>query len=450
MAEQHVLSTYLRSHAQEWHSTSGLHSALPGLADRTLRRWLAGLVRDGFVERSGEKRGARYRWVGGVANVTQPSTSVSPSEIFSSQARSLLQKVEKPLYTRSPVTYSLGWVRDYVPNQSFYLSAAQRAELHERGKRPPIPGRAGTYVQKIYNRLLIDLSYNSSRLEGNTYSLADTERLLMTGIGAAGKLKEEQVMILNHKEAIRYLVQNISQLSLNEEAIRTLHYLLADGLVAPELAGQIREDGVLVSGTTYVPLEGRVRLAQQLDELLFKARDIEDPFEQSFFLLGHVSYLQAFVDVNKRVARLTSIVPLIQHDYVPQSFVDADKSDYMKALICFYEFNEVQPLAELYCWSYLRTCQHYDTSVQVLGFDEIAVLYRAQRRALVAEIVRSLVPRSKAEAYLAKHIPAEVREEHREKFLHDALIEVERLDVPRSAGLGIDRAQLEDWLGLDD
>jgi hypothetical protein len=201
-----------------------------------------------------------------------------------------------------------------------------------------------------------------------------------------------------------------------------------------------------VSGTTYAPLEGRERLAAHMDNLLATARLIRDPFEQSFLLLGHISYLPAVVDVNTRVARLASIIPLIANDYIPQSFVDADKNDYMKALICFYEFNEVEPLAELYVWSYLRTCEHYDTSVQVLGFDELAVLYRPQRRALISQIVKSLVAMPDVPAFVADHMPSEVKQGHREKFKQDLMNELERLDVIRIAGLGIDRKELQAWL----
>ena len=172
------------------------------------------------------------------------------------------------------------WLESYIPNQSAYLGAEQRTTLGALGKRAPIYGRAGTYVQKIYNRLLIDLSYNSSRLEGNTYSLADTEQLVIRGIAAQDKPDAERIMILNHKEAIRYLVQNAGSLTVDEETVRTLHYLLADSLVAPGHAGQIREDSIAVSSTTYAPLEGRERLSRLLSQLLEKGRRIDDPFEE--------------------------------------------------------------------------------------------------------------------------------------------------------------------------
>jgi hypothetical protein len=214
------------------------------------------------------------------------------------------------------------------------------------------------------------------------------------------------------------------------------------------MAGQIRSDSIGVTGTTYAPLDGKERLTQLLNQLLDTARRIDDPFEQSVFLLGHISYLQAFVDVNKRTARLASIIPLITQDYVPQSFVDVGKDDYLKATIVFYEFNDVRPLAELYCWAYRRSCLHFDTSVQVVGFDEIAARYRPLRRALVAELVRSLVPPAEVPGFIEAHMTDEIQPQHRDKFKQDVLAEVDHMDVSRMGGLGITREQLEAWLNL--
>lgn len=213
----------------------------------------------------------------------------------------------------------------------------------------------------------------------------------MHGAAAPGKPNAERIMILNHKEAIAYLVRDVAALPVDESTIRTLHYLLADSLVAPELAGHIRDESVRVSGFTYAPLEGRERLTRLLGVVFAKARAITDPFEQGFFLLVHISYLQPFIDVNKRTAGLASIIPLIKGDYVPQSFVDADQDSYLKAAIAVYEFNEVGPLADVYAWSYRRSCDRFDTTVMAVGFDEIAALYRTQRRAMVTDLVRSKI-----------------------------------------------------------
>ena len=291
---------------------------------------------------------------------------------------------------------------------------------------------------------MIDFSFNSSRLEGNTYSLADTEKLLLQGAAAPGKPNAERIMILNHKEAIAYLVRDAA-LQVDEPTIRTLHYLLADSLVAPELAGQIRDETVRVSGSTYAPLEGRDRLMRLLNAVLERARAITDPFEQGFFLLVHISYLQPFIDVNKRTARLASIIPLIKGDYVPQSFVDANQDAYLKATIAVYELNEVGPLADVYAWSYRRSCQRFDTTALAVGFDEIAALYRTQRRAMVTDLVRSKILPDKVAEWVTENVPVSVQPQHREKFISDVLSEIEHLDASRIRGLGITKQELEAW-----
>ena len=142
------------------------------------------------------------------------------------------------------------------------------------------------------------------------------------------------------------------------------------------------------------------------------------------------------------------IIPLIRQDYVPQSFVDISKDDYLKATIVFYELNDVRPLAELYCWAYRRSCLHFDTSVQVVGFDEIAALYRPLRRALVAELVRSLVPPGEVMGFIEARITDQIQPQHRNKFKQDVLAELDHLDISRMGGLGITREQLEAWLNL--
>ncbi len=457
MADKHSIAQLLSHHVARWTSPAEIKAEMADVPDRTLRRWLGDLVQEGVIERSGSRKGTRYRWkpsanaeqklaVADDADIGRSTAQGQP--VFSPESVQLLKRIDAPLYTRPPATYSEEWLASYVPNQSTYLTAEQRAQLHALGKRSPLYGQAGTYIQKIYNRLLIDLSYNSARLEGNTYTLADTEHLVIQGASAPGKLDAERIMILNHRDAIRYLVQNVRSLTPNEETIRTLHYLLSDSLVAPGMAGQIRSESIGVTGTTYAPLEGKERLTQLLIQLLDTARRIDDPFEQSVFLLGHISYLQAFVDVNKRTARLASIIPLITQDYVPQSFVDVNKDDYLKATIVFYELNDVRPLADLYCWAYGRSCLHFDTSVQVVGFDEIAALYRPQRRALVAELVRSLVPPEGVASFIETRITDEVQPQHRDKFKQDVLAELNHLDNSRVAGLGISREQLEAWLKL--
>jgi Fic family protein len=453
MADKSAVLSFLRSHPETWVSAADIVSAVGDVPDRTLRNWLRELVEDGSIESKGERKGRRYLLrkrpvVRGTAPLTLEGQPAVVQPMFSAHSQTLISRVEAPIYNRSPATYREDWLRSYEPNESAYLTDKQRVELAALGKRDPIYGRAGTFIKTIYNRLLIDLAFNSSRLEGNTYTLLDTERLLLQGAAAPGKLDAERLMILNHKEAISYLVRNAERLQADEVTIRTLHYLLADSLVASGAAGQIRDESIRVSGTTYAPIDGRDRLTRLLLLVLEKARAIEDPFEQSLFLLVHISYLQAFIDVNKRTARLASIIPMIRDDYVPQSFVEVDQRAYLSATIAVYELNAVEPLADVYVWCYRRSCQRFDTTVQVIGFDEVSALYRTQRRALVRELVRAKVLPGKVAEWITANVPNEVGPQHREKFVSDVVAEIENLDASRAGGLGITQQELEDWQKL--
>jgi Fic family protein len=223
--------------------------------------------------------------------------------------------------------------------------------LQSAGDRSHHQKPAGTYAKQIYQRLLIDLSYNSSRLEGNTYSLLDTKRLLIEGIAAPGKLNEEKTMILNHQEAIRFIVDKRLDRKLDEQSVLTLHYLLSDGLVAPEYAGKVRDHGVRVGGSAYLPLENPKQLVFYLKEIFVKANAIENSYERSFFLLANIAYLQAFVDVNKRTSRLSANIPLIENNLTPLVFDGIQPEDYTSAMLAIYELNDVQPLVDLYHYS---------------------------------------------------------------------------------------------------
>ncbi|MGB7416860.1 MAG: hypothetical protein WA902_21875 [Thermosynechococcaceae cyanobacterium] len=174
------------------------------IPDKTLQRRLATLVRQGKVKKEGITSSTKYY------SVNEPSVSALYPEanVFRQENQERLQYLDLPIYARKRVTYNKDLLDDYSANQTFYLPEATRAELYENGKRLDTAMAAGTYARQILNRLLIDLSYNSSRLEGNTYSKLDTLKLIENNISAEGKVPEETVMIMNHREAISFLVDN--------------------------------------------------------------------------------------------------------------------------------------------------------------------------------------------------------------------------------------------------
>lgn len=403
---------------------------------RTVRRWLAEMAEEGLVQTLGKRKATKYQAF---------QNQESENQRFRPKSLSAIAWVQKPIYERPPVAYIDEWLKAYIPNHTFYLPSPLRKQLYQEGQRSQKHDPAGTYAHQIFNRLLIDLSYNSSRLEGNTYSLLDTQRLLLEGKGAEGKLDEEKIMILNHKEAIRYLVDQAASIEPSIKTLCTLHYLLAEGLVESKYAGKIRDHGVRIGGSTYIPYENPKQLELQFKQIATKAHLIENPFEQSFFLLVHLTYLQPFIDVNKRTARLAANIPLIKQNLVPLSFNDVEREDYTSAVLAIYELQNIYPLLDLYTFSYLRTCKLYDSTIKALGFDEIRVRYRSQRRAIVRTIILQQLHKKAIQKYIQEQAKA-IPQEDRNAFLEDLEEDLAQIDESRLAGLGVTTPELHAWL----
>jgi len=227
-----------------------------------------------------------------------------------------------------------------------------------------------------------------------------------------------------------------------------LHYLLADGLVPPQYAGKVRDHGVRIGASTYTPLEDTARLDNLLHSISEKAARISNPFEQSIFLLAHVGYLQAFTDVNKRTSRLSANIALIKHNLVPLSFNVIEKDDYASAMIAIYELNNLQPLIDLYTISYRYSCQQYDVTAEALGFDEIRVRYRQQRRDLIRKIITERLVDEALEAYIRNQASVMIPVESLADFIEDVWEDLNEISPPRIAGLGITQGQLQQWLKL--
>lgn len=409
--------------------------------ERSVRRWLNLLILEGSVKKIGQKRGTKYFAVGRTEEINGTISSC-----FSSASLKAIEAIRVPLFERQPVTYAENWFESYKPNVSYYLEGRIREQLLASGQRTSREEPAGTYAHQIFNRLIIDLSYNSSRLEGNTYSLLDTERLLLHGDRIEGKLDQEKIMILNHKEAIRYLVDNAHRLEINRNVICTLHYLLSDGLIDSSESGKVRKQSVRIGGSTYIPFDQPRRIELQLEKIASKAAQILDPFEQSIFLLIHISYLQAFIDVNKRTARLSANISLIKNNLVPLAFSDVRIDDYMSAMIAIYELQDVQPLVDLYVFSYLRTCAAYDSTIKAIGFDEIRVRYRQQRKKIIRDIISQNLTSDSVHKYLKKETNRLISVNDRDPFIEDVLEDLEQIDESRLPGLGITPEQLNQWL----
>ena len=319
---------------------------LPPVPRRTLQRWLARLVAARKVEPVGSARALRYRCASyaskapaRVFNLAEPGADSMGANIpVSSEGEEVRTYVRRPREQRRPASYTIAFLEQYHPNRTHYLPDALRRQLHQMGRSSAQGAAAGTFARDILSRLLIDLSWASSRLEGNTYSLLDTERLFRFGHAADGKDALETQMILNHKAAIEYLVLDPPHAVVSARTIIALHALLSDGLMAdPRMSGRLRSRPVGIGGSTYMPLA----IPQKIEELfgitVGMAAEITDPFEQAFFLMVHLPYLQPFEDVNKRVSRLAANIPLIRHNLSPLSFIDMPVQTYTESMLGVYD-----------------------------------------------------------------------------------------------------------------
>lgn len=403
-----------------------------GIELRTLQRRLAEMKKLGYVITSGEKRSTRY-------HLSLPQTVRSGAENedkiitdkdlipLGDESKQILSIISLPENRRKPVGYNRDFLERYRPNINFYLTSDERKRLAGIGKTARENQPAGTYVKEILKRLLIDLSWNSSRLEGNTYSLLDTERLISLGEVADNKSAMEAQMILNHKEAIEFIVQG-EGIGFNRYTILNLHALLSNNLLPdPAASGRLRSFGVGIQRSVYTPLALPQLIEAMFELLLEKTEQIQDPFEQAFFIMVHLPYLQPFDDVNKRVSRLAANIPLNHHNLAPLSFIDVPDDLYIRGMLGVYELNRVELLKEVFLWAYERSALRYAAVRQSLGEpDPIRLKYREQMRTLITAIVSQPLPRKEASALIEAH-GIQIPEPERTKFIE--AVETELLSL---------------------
>jgi len=421
---------------------------------RTLQRWLAQLIDDKLIRREGLGRASRY-----FRGHTHHATAQENLQVQNSRSAAMLvpltvaaQQVEayvrQPVQKRTPVGYQRLFLDSYRPNESFYLPQEVRTNLLAQGQAVANTAPAGTYARQIANRLLIDLSWNSSRLEGNTYSLLETERLLSAGESASGKDAFEAQMILNHKEAIEFLIDSANDIGLNRYTVLNLHALLSDNLLAdPTASGRLRTISVGIGQTVFLPLDGPQLIQECFDHVLDTSRAIHDPFEQAFFAMVHLLYLQPFEDVNKRVARLAANIPFIARNLCPLSFVDVPQPLYISAMLGIYELNRIELLRDVFIWAYQRSCARYSAVRQSLGDpDPFRIRYRALITQTVADVVRGKMNQQKAIALIRRCADEQMPESDRARFVEVTESQVMALHEGNIARFRLRPSEFQAWV----
>ncbi len=426
-----------------------LASALPL---RTLQYRLKYLVDAGRLARKGEGRWTTYHLPapnGGAVPAGAPEEREEGAALvpLSKAGAEIRAHLRQPPAARKPAGYRREFLDAYRPGVTAYLTAEDRAHLAEVGRPGFASQPAGTYARQILNRLLIDLSWNSSRLEGNTYSLLDTRRLIEFGEEADGRERLEAQMILNHKDAIEFLVGMPDEIGFNHYTILNLHAILANNLLPDqEAAGRLRHIGVGIDESVFHPLEVPQLIEECFDQLLATATAIDDPFEQAFFVMVQLPYLQPFDDVNKHVSRLAANIPFIRGNLAPLSFTDVPRALYTEAVLGVYEVNRIDLLRDVFIWAYERSAARYVAVRQSLGEpDPFRLRYRDALRSIVSEVVRGSMNRKAATAHIASWARENLPPADREQFRESAETELLSLHEGNYARYRIRPAEFSAW-----
>ncbi|MGQ0383226.1 MAG: Fic family protein [Gammaproteobacteria bacterium] len=437
-------------------SASELRMAFdPPISASTLKRRLGQLEKAGRIRRHGVGRATRYFHAASAIALRPAATSREPGRFetpggivaipLSVNARDQLEYVSRPLAARRPCGYERRMLDDYIPNRTEYVPADMKVRLHRMGRPIPAERIAGTFARDILNRFLIDLSWASSSLEGNTYTRLDTERLIQFGEQASGKDARETQMILNHKAAIEWLVEGGSDVGINRHTLLNLHALLSENLMAdPEASGRLRERPVEIGGTAYTPNAIPQVVDEVFHEIFEKASAIGDPFEQAFFLMVHLPYLQPFEDVNKRVSRLAANIPLIRGNFCPLSFIDVPERAYVAGYLSVYELTRFELLLDVFAWAYERSCQRY-----VVIRDSVVEpdLFKLKYRNALIEVIGNIISarRRPSEPEVREMAVKKVKPRDLPHFATLVLQELGRLNAGNIARYKIRLAEYYDW-----
>lgn len=303
----------------------------------TLKRTLTQLLKETLIVTEGKGKGTRY-FISPSYKLLHP---VSIDEYFKLEQDQRIIKSD----------FNLSLITDILINTTLFTTEELQhlQKLHDKFRKN-VSNLSPIEYSKEQERLAIDLSWKSSQIEGNTYSLLETERLLKEKETAEGKPKDDATMLLNHKEALNFIIEHPDYVvPLTVSRIEDIHSILVRDLGVNR---NIRSGRVGITGTNYRPLDNEHQIREALNDMceLINAKD--DIFEKALLALVLLSYIQAFADGNKRTARIISNAILIAHQYCPLSFRTVDSVNYKEAMLIFYEQNNISAFKKIFMDQY--------------------------------------------------------------------------------------------------
>lgn len=331
-----------------YHPLANMTEIMAGLtkapSDSTMKRLLSAAIKEGNIETAGRGPATKYKLTP-QAHVTMPLD--------------LATYFDKDIDEREvQESFNFDLIRDVLPKVEIFtkeeLEVLNDAQMEFEKNTE---GMTELEYRKEMERLGVDLSWKSSQIEGNTYSLLETERLLKDKQTASGKTKEEAIMLLNHKDALDFVLDIPDYLKeLSVHRIEDIHSILTKEL---EVDRNIRHRRVGITGTNYRPLDNEFQIREALEDTCTLVNGKDNVFEKALLTLVLLSYIQAFVDGNKRTARITSNAVLIANGYCPISFRTVDSIDYKKAMLMFYEQNNIAAFKKIFIDQFLFAVKTY-------------------------------------------------------------------------------------------
>ena len=332
MNESSDILQYLHYHPLSSRADITAGTAFKG-SDATLKRVIAAGIKAGDIVAEGKARATRYR-------LSPQAQLLMPLNLDTYFALEVDERQVHSSYNFELINGLLTETRLFSDKEQTHLDALQdefRQHVNEL---------TDNEYRKEMERLGIDLSWKSSQIEGNTYTLLETERLLRESKTAEGKTKEEAVMLLNHKDALSFVLDNPDYLKeLTVSHIEDIHQLLTKDL---SIDKGLRRHRVGITGTNYHPLDNEFQIREAMRDACKLINSKYNIFEKALLTLLLLSYIQPFSDGNKRTARITSNAILIANDYCPLSFRSVDSIDYKKAMLIFYEQNNLYAFKQIF------------------------------------------------------------------------------------------------------
>lgn len=299
----------------------------------TLKRMLTDLKADNFLLTTGQGKGTKYQ----LSPAYELIRPIDVDRYFEKEIdeRHIIAHFNADLITGVLRKYSL--FTDSELDKLISLQKTYQKNISELSE---------SEYRKELERLAIDLSWKSSQIEGNTYSLLETERLIREKETASGKTKEEAVMLLNHKDALDFIIAHTDYLiPLTVSKIEDIHSILTKELAVER---NLRKRRIGISGTNYKPLDNEFQILEALKDTCDVINGKENVFEKALLALVLISYIQPFMDGNKRTARIVSNAILMNYGYCPLSFRTVNSIDYKKAMLLFYEQSNISNFKEIF------------------------------------------------------------------------------------------------------